>query len=175
MQIQMKNTLRKLVIALAVITTFAGCLKNSTDTTNTCNYDACAKVAPAAEIQQVQDVVTAKGVSATKHCSGVFYTIDSVGTGKTPTPCSYVAVRYKGTLTNGTVFDQQTSPISFDLTSLIPAWRNTLPLIKEGGKIRLYVPPSLAYGSSDVKDNSGNVVIPANSVLIFEVSLVAVQ
>jgi FKBP-type peptidyl-prolyl cis-trans isomerase len=47
-------------------------------------------------------------------------------------------------------------------------WQYGLPLIKPGGKILLYLPPSLGYGSSPVG------TIPANSVLIFEVQLVSV-
>ncbi|MEY3433469.1 MAG: hypothetical protein RL131_1405, partial [Bacteroidota bacterium] len=42
-----------------------------------------------------------------------------------------------------------------------------LPLINAGGKIKLYLPPSLGYGSRAVGS------IPANSVLIFEITLVA--
>jgi FKBP-type peptidyl-prolyl cis-trans isomerase FkpA len=44
-------------------------------------------------------------------------------------------------------------------------------LIKAGGKIRLYCPPSLGYGSEVKRDGAGNTVIPANSILIFEVEL----
>ena len=43
-----------------------------------------------------------------------------------------------------------------------------IPMIKPGGKIKLYCPPSLAYG------NQANGTIPANSILIFEVELVGV-
>jgi FKBP-type peptidyl-prolyl cis-trans isomerase FkpA len=46
-------------------------------------------------------------------------------------------------------------------------WKLGLPLIKAGGKIKLYLPPSLGYGNSV----SGN--IPANSILVFEITLVA--
>jgi len=35
----------------------------------------------------------------------------------------------------------------------------------------LYCPPTLAYGSQVIRDNAGNTVIPANSILIFEVEL----
>jgi FKBP-type peptidyl-prolyl cis-trans isomerase FkpA len=80
-------------------------------------------------------------------------------------------VKYKGQLTNGNVFDQTTTPVSFNLGSLIEAWKKGIPMIKPGGKIKLYCPPSLAYGSQVIRDNAGNTVIPANSILIFEVEL----
>jgi FKBP-type peptidyl-prolyl cis-trans isomerase FkpA len=58
---------------------------------------------------------------------------------------------------------------------LIEGWKIGLPLIQKSGKIKLYIPPSLGYGASDIKDNNGVVVIPANSMLIFDVSLVDFQ
>lgn len=168
--------IKKLLVAAGIVVLFAGCLKNKDQaTTPACTYDACAMAAPAAEVQALQDSLEAKGITATKHCSGVFYTIDSAGTGNTPTPCSYIAITYKGSLFNGTVFDQQTQPVVFDLGTLIPGWRNVLPLIKAGGKMHIYIPPTLGYGNKDVTDNAGNVVIPANSNLVFEVSLLDAQ
>lgn len=88
--------------------------------------------------------------------------------------CNRIGVRYKGMLTNGNVFDEQTNTFYFQLGELINAWKNGLMQIKSGGKIRLYVPPTLGYGSDDVKDRNGNVVIPANSILIFDIELVEV-
>lgn len=171
-------TMKKFLVAAGIAVLLAGCLKNNDQITNpACTYDACANPAPATQIQSLKDSLDARGITATQHCSGVFYTIDSAGsaTGKTPTPCSYIAITYKGTLLNGTVFDQQAQPVAFDLSTLIPGWRNVLPLIKEGGKMHLYIPPALGYGSQDRRDANGNIVIPANSNLVFEVSLLAVQ
>ena len=37
--------------------------------------------------------------------------------------------------------------------------------------MRLYIPPALAYGSKEIKDESGKVIIPANSILVFDISL----
>jgi FKBP-type peptidyl-prolyl cis-trans isomerase len=39
----------------------------------------------------------------------------------------------------------------------------------------LYVPPYLGYGSQPLKDPSGNVIIPGNSILIFDIELVTVE
>ncbi len=168
--IKIEVMLKKVVLGILVVAAFAGCLKEGTNTsTFTCTYDSCAVKAPDAEIQRVKAYVDSAGINATQHCSGVFYVIDTLGTGKTPTACSDVAVTYKGTLTNGTVFDQNTTGVAFNLGSLIRSWRNTIPLIREGGKMRLYVPPTLGYGSQ------ANGPIPANSILIFEIKLLATQ
>lgn len=133
-----------------------------------CNYDPCAVAAPASEVTQLEAYLASATITATKHCSGMYYTIDAPGSGATATICSTVSVKYKGQLTNGTVFDQSTASVSFQLGGLIEAWKKGIPMIKPGGKIKLYCPPSLAYGSQ------ANGTIPANSILIFEVELVSV-
>lgn len=164
---------KKLFLFVLSVALLTGCVKNSSN--QTCTYDACSVKAPASEIQAVSDYLSANGITAVQHCSGVFYHIETEGTGKNPSPCLQVQVRYKGMLTNGTVFDQQTNPVIFSLSNLITAWTNILPLIKEGGKVQLYVPPTLGYGNQDIRDNSGNIVIPANSILIFDINLDAAQ
>jgi len=147
----------------------------SKKTDDMCSYDACAFAAPASEITQLEAYLASASITtATKHCSGMYYTIDVAGSGATATICSTVSVKYKGQLTTGTVFDQSATPVSFQLSGLIEAWKKGIPLIKTGGKIKLYCPPSLAYGSQVIRDGAGNTVIPANSILIFEVELTAV-
>lgn len=147
----------------------------SKENNNVCNYDACAVAAPASEVTQLETYLASATITATKHCSGMYYTIDAAGSGATATICSTVSVKYKGQLTNGTVFDQSATPVSFQLGGLIEAWKKGIPLIKGGGKITLYCPPSLAYGSQAIRDGAGNVIIPANSILVFEVELTGVS
>jgi FKBP-type peptidyl-prolyl cis-trans isomerase FkpA len=153
-------------VALASVALFGSCVKKTGG--RSCSYDACAFVAPVSEQNNVEAYLNSNAIVAIKHCSGVFYKIDVEGTGANPTACSNVSVKYKGTLTNGNVFDQQTNPISFNLQQLITAWKNGIPLVKAGGKIILYVPPSLGYGAQQVGS------IPPNSILIFEIELINV-
>lgn len=165
----MKTTSRFLLVISLIALMFTGCVKKFR-----CTYDSCGVKAPDAEIQQVRDYLTANGITATQHCSGLFYKIETGGTGKNPEPCSNVAASYVGKLTDGTVFDQSPNPVSFSLQQVIAGWTNGVPLIKEGGKIILYIPPSLGYGSRGVQNANGSYVIPPNAVLIFEVSLAQV-
>ena len=44
--------------------------------------------------------------------------------------------------------------------------------MRVGGRRQILIPPNLAYGMNDLRDNSGNVIIPGNSVLVFDVQLV---
>ena len=157
--------IKKLALGFFILVFFSGCLKSKTPT---CDYNACSVKAPASEIQAVQDYLTSKGITnAQQHCSGVFYVIDNAGTGKQPSPCNAVDVTYVGRLTNGNQFDAATNYRNY-LVSLIRGWANTIPLLKEGGTIHLYIPPTLGYGSQAVGS------IPANSVLVFDVTLNAV-
>jgi FKBP-type peptidyl-prolyl cis-trans isomerase FkpA len=153
---------------MAATLIFSSCLKNINEP---CDYNACAKVATAGEIQVWQDHFTANAITAQQHCSGLFYEIINPGTGKSPNVCSPVTVRYKGYFTNGTVFEQLIIPVNINLRNVINGWRNGLPLIRTGGKIILYIAPSIGYGNQDVRDENGTVVIPANSFIIFEVDL----
>jgi FKBP-type peptidyl-prolyl cis-trans isomerase FkpA len=154
----------------------AGCIKDSDPDPQTqpCTYDACSLKAPDAEIQNVKAYLTTNNITATQHCSGVFYSIENPGTGKTPDVCSSIIATYTGKFTNGNIFDQGQFQQPIQLGSLIRGWISTVPLIKQGGIIHLYIPPSLGYGSQDVTRN-GVVVIPANSILIFDIKLDSVQ
>jgi FKBP-type peptidyl-prolyl cis-trans isomerase len=100
------------------------------------------------------------------------------GTGDTLTAGKKAAVYYKGWLTNGQMFDQsragsdgQLQPFVFQLGAhqVIPGWEEATAGMKVGGTRLLIVPPAVGYGS---QAQSG---IPANSVLVFQVQLVAVQ
>lgn len=162
--------MKKLVFAFLVIGTLTGCLKNS-KTETTCNYNECGYVVSEAEQKMVTDYLTANSLTATKHCSGLYYIIDEPGTGSAATVCNRIAFSYTGKLTNGTVFDQSSTPIQYPLYDLITGFKNGIPLVKTGGKIRLFVPPSLGYGNNPPPGSN----IPANAVLIFDVTLVGVQ
>ena len=162
----MKRSL--LVYLVALIFIFTACGKTNT---YTCDPTPPAAVASSAEISAIQNYLNANGISATQDPSGFFYQILNPGTGTvTPTVCSNVTVTYIGTLMggNGAPFDSNTTGVSFPLGNLIIGWQKGIPLIKKGGSIKLFIPPSMGYGASA----SGS--IPANSYLIFNVSLLDV-
>ncbi|RYF50166.1 MAG: FKBP-type peptidylprolyl isomerase, partial [Cytophagaceae bacterium] len=112
--------------------------------------------------------ITSKGIKATADERGFYYTIQSPGTGAKPTICSEVTVNYVGKLTNNETFDSG-NDVSFGLNQLVLGWQEGIPLIAPGGKITLYLPPSLAYGSQEQPG------IPANSILVFEIELKTVR
>ena len=133
-------------------------------------------MAPASEIQQLQAYLGANGLPATQHCSGLFYNISNAGSGKSPDGCNYVNVKYRGRTTSGTIFDERmTTAVLINLNQVITGWRSGIPLLKEGGAMTLYVPPYLGYGTQEIKDQNGTVLVPGNSILIFDIELVTVE
>lgn len=158
--------MRNLLLYVFCVVIFCGCLKKDSG----CPYLENPIKAPASEEQAIVDYLSANGITATKHSSNMYYEILKQGVGDSVSLCSQIVIAYTGKLTNGTVFDQQPSA-AFTLGSLIEGWKKGLRLIQKGGKIKLYVPPSLGYGGIDLKDRDGNIIIPANSILIFDVDL----
>ena len=103
--------------------------------------------------------------------SGLQYKIIEPGNDVKPGPQDTVWVRYKGTLLDGTVFDEvpeDADPIRLTLNRVVPGWTEGLQLIGEGGKIDLFLPPALGYGEE------GNQAIGPNSALVFNVELTKV-
>ena len=163
--------MKKTLIGVLIVTVlFSSCLKNYDAPACNSAYDACSFVAPAGEVAQVESYLSSKNITdAVKHCSGMYYKIDVAGGSSKANVCSTISFKYKGELTNGTVFQEVSTPIQYKLGELITGFKNSIPLIGAGGKMKLYIPPSLGYGSQ------ANGSIPANSVLIFEVELAGIQ
>ena len=111
----------------------------------------------------------APGVVTT--ASGLQYKIVRSGPpeGGSPKADDTVAVYYQGRLLDGTVFDSTSGgePAVFQVGGLIPGWVEVLQLMHPGDQWTIWTPPALAYG------DKGDEVIPANSVLEFQMVLVA--
>ncbi len=110
------------------------------------------------------------GVVTTK--SGLQYEVLREGQGAKPTSDQSVEVHYHGTLIDGTVFDSSVArgeTISFPVTGVIQGWVEALQLMSVGSKWKLFIPAELGYG------NRAQGAIPAGSVLVFEVELIAIE
>ena len=117
----------------------------------------------------IQQYINDNSLDAQPTGSGLYYVIDNPGNGSTADINSTVTVAYVGKLTDGTIFDQSSSMgTTFPLINVIQGWQEGIPLFREGGSGILLIPSSLGYGSQAVGG------IPANSVLIFEISLIHV-
>ncbi len=87
------------------------------------------------------------------------------GNGANPKEGEKVKVSYKGTLVDGTVFDQNDS-IDFNINGVVKGFKEGLLNMKVGGKAILTMPSELAYGDRGMHN------IPGGSTLQFEVTLV---
>lgn len=100
--------------------------------------------------------------------SGLQYIILKEGSGKKINGNDVVKAHYEGSVSTGGKFDStydRDQPAEFRVNSLVRGWSEGIQLIKRGGKIKLFIPPELGYGSRAVPG------IPANSVLIVEIEV----
>lgn len=110
------------------------------------------------------------GVTTT--ASGLQYEVVRQGKGRKPKATDRVEVHYHGTLVDGTVFDssiERGQPAEFVVNQVIKGWIEALQLMSVGEKARLTIPADLGYGPAD------RGKIPPNSVLVFEVELLAIK
>jgi FKBP-type peptidyl-prolyl cis-trans isomerase FkpA len=163
----LKNVFFVLLITIAGVS----CLKSG-ENSRTCAYPVQNITAPQSEQDSIKAYLDTLHIEAQHHPSGFYYNIVNSGSGSDSMKlCSEILIDYRGQFKSGQVFDQATDAYLV-LGALIEGWKKGIPLIKKGGEINLYIPPSLAYGSADLTDkNTGAVIIPGNSMLIFNVKL----
>ena len=87
---------------------------------------------------------------------------------------SEVTVAYEGRLQDGRVFDSS-ERATFSLRNVIPGFRKGMLGMAVGETRTFSIPPEEGYGDEPQRDRAGNVVIPANSTLIFEVTLLDLE
>ena len=114
----------------------------------------------------------------------LYYLIAREGIGSSPAVVDSTYLSYQGSLLNGIVFDESTTPIWFDLTSLVRGFREGASKLKEGdytvnedntvnffnyGKGVFFFPSGMGYFSR------ATGVIPSYSPLIFKIDLYGVK
>lgn len=107
--------------------------------------------------------------------SGLKYIVVDKGSGVHAENEKSVEVHYTGYLTSGKIFDSSRDrgePLEFTLGvgKVIKGWDEGIALMSVGDKLKLIIPPDLAYGKKGAGD-----VIPPNSTLIFDVELMSVS
>ena len=129
------------------------------------------------ETMSIEEFAAADTLTYTQlNNTGLYYYISDSGDTERPTIESTVVAHYRGFFTDGQIFDQTTAangPVQFPLTNVIEGWQLGVPLIGEGGEIRLLIPYELAYGTDPQYDRLGRCVIPAESDLVFDIVLVS--
>jgi len=112
------------------------------------------------------------GIAWAARVEGVSVETLSDGTGASPTMTDVVLINYVGKLGNGREFDRgERVPMSLD--QVVPGFGEGITKMKKGGRYRLTIPAAKAYGAEEKRNpQTGQVVIPANSDLIFDVDLI---
>lgn len=137
--------------------------------------EADSEKARAEESTKIQNFIKDNNIVVQPSASGLYYIETEKGTGKKAANGKTVKVHY--TLFNIEGRQLQSSkdfgqPFSFVLGQgqVIQGWDEGLLNMQEGGKARLLIPSSLAYGSTDRGED-----IPAYSPLVFDVELIEVE
>ena len=144
--------------------------------------DNSSKLPLSSQVQkEVISVRTSEGNSI-NHT--LYYLIAREGSGSSPAVVDSTYLSYQGLLLNGLVFDESTTPIWFDLSSLVRGFREGATKLKEGsfavnedntvdffnyGKGVLFFPSGMGYFSR------ASGVIPSYSPLIFKINLYGVK
>ena len=97
------------------------------------------------------------------------------GTGAAPRRGETVSVHYTGCFMDGKKFDSsvdRNEPFAFVLGAgqVIRGWDLGVATMRVGDKVKLTIPPDLAYGRAGYPG-----AIPPNSTLVFEVELLAIN
>ncbi|MEL6122432.1 MAG: FKBP-type peptidyl-prolyl cis-trans isomerase [Bacteroidota bacterium] len=116
---------------------------------------------------ELEDYIEQNELNAQRTDSGLFYTVDSPGDDNKPSITDRVRVNYRGYFLNGAEFDSN-NDFEFELSQVIPGWREGIPLYGVGGKGTLLIPSALAYGPE------GNNVIPPNTPILFDIELLEI-
>jgi peptidylprolyl isomerase len=110
----------------------------------------------------------------------------TVGTGATAVAGKSVSVTYTGWVYDGTrtnrkgyQFDSNvtsTTPLTFTLgTTVVAGFTTGVTGMQVGGKRTVIIPPDQGYGAAAQYNSSGVLTIPANSTLVFDIQLNAVN
>lgn len=118
-------------------------------------------------------IVVQRWPEAKRTSTGLRTQLLKAGSGERPKPGQLVSVNYKGSLLDGTVFEENLNPataFTFRLgrNVVIDGWEEGLQLMQVGETRLFIIPFELGYGTRGQSPK-----IPRRATLVFEVTLVA--
>ncbi|MEO6831161.1 MAG: FKBP-type peptidyl-prolyl cis-trans isomerase [Chitinophagaceae bacterium] len=125
--------------------------------------------------QIIKDYIAKNHINAQRTPSGMYYTIEKMGTGAKAIQGDSVSMNYTGMTLDGKKFDSNIDPefhhvqpfwFNLGVGQVIKGWDEGIALMPKGSKGTLIIPSTMAYGAQ-----SPTPLIPANSVLMFEVEV----
>lgn len=106
---------------------------------------------------------------AIRRPDGLVFIVEREGEGAMPADSSQVEIMYTGRFYDGVEFDRTDSPVTFAVADLTPGFSIGLTMMRPGGRYRLAIPSSLAYGPQGIPG-----AIPGNAALDFTVDLIRI-
>jgi len=116
----------------------------------------------------IKEYIQENNLTTQKTNSGIYYTINTDGSGNAPIVNSNVTIGYKGYFLDNSIFDQSMNA-TFNLSAVIPGFAQSVQLLKPGGSGTFIIPSRLAYG------NKGSSSIPGGAVLVFDINLISIN
>ncbi len=151
-----------LVIALAACGNDNDCMLPDLPSKSSCDGPDDQMGRNALELMLVY--IAEENLQAERTATNLYYVIEDPGSGDRPSANANVTVDYVGYHRNDCRFDAG-SNASFNLSGLIPGWREGIRLVGRCGRVKLIVPPSLGYGNNPPEG------IVGGEPLIFDINL----
>jgi len=143
---------------------------------------ACGSDSPTAPVPTIEQTTFAASLGVdlskmTKALEGYYYQDTQAGTGDIVRLSDSLDVSFNGYLADGTTFAlANTQVMQLGVTPVMQGWALGLLGAPIGGRRRLIIPPSLGYGDRAIVDGAnGKVVVPKNSVLIYDITILRVR
>jgi len=156
--------IRKFTIGGALCAAFflSACLKNK-------NEESCVTKTLEQDLPVMTQFATDSSITTERdEQTGLLYEILEPGNEVKPSVSSIITVKYVGRRMNGIQFDASES-LRYSLSQLIPGWQVALPKIGVGGKMKIIIPSSLAYGCYTLDP------VVSNQPLYFYIELLKVE
>lgn len=125
------------------------------------------------EVAAIENYIEKNNLEMESTPSGVFYKIEKLGDGWGAAYNNTVIVNYNGTFLDGSTFwstYEGRKPLELPLNKSLKAFYEILPIIREGGKVKIIAPPNMAYGEKGAPPH-----IPPNAILVYDLELVDVK
>lgn len=120
--------------------------------------------------KEIKSYLKKESIECNRSSSGLYYKIIEQGEGRNIQFTDVVSFKYKGSLLDGTVFDDHSEEaVEFKVKELIGAWKEIMLELKEGGKAFLVAPPQLGYGTNKLEK------IPESSIIVFNLEVIEVK
>jgi FKBP-type peptidyl-prolyl cis-trans isomerase len=150
--------MKRLIILFSLVLTTVACNKDANK-----NYDSENEA-------DILKYIEANNLDAEKTPSGLYYVIEKKGNGVQPNSDNNVIVSYKSNYINGKPFAESDEHGQvFSLQNTLLGLAEGFALLNEGGEAKLILPSRLAFGNQDYNS------VPAGSVLVFDVKIIATE